>query len=153
MQPSILISSNNLQLTGDRLYVGDPVSLLFSVTVENIASSAQPSLNQVALRFIGKKALSEPDDKALFDSDRATDPYCTIVIDSATNLTITGRVNIDGIATAKLGTYKRQPETVSNPQPTVPIYFAFTALYQGAARRKVLQTGEIVLRRDRVEDP
>lgn len=147
------VMAGKAQLVGDRIYPGDSFSLSFNLTVENIASADQPSLNPVALRFIGKKALNEPDDKALFDSARATDPYCTIVINSATNLTITGRVNIDGTATAKLGTYKRQPETVSNPQPTIPIYFAFTALYQGAARRKVLQTGEIVLRRDRVEDP
>lgn len=149
--PAIL--TNNLQLSGDRLYVGDPISLLFSVTVENIASSVQPSLNQVSLRFIGKKSLNDPDDKALFDSARATNPYCSIVIDTATNATITGRINIDGTATADLRTYKKQPETVSSPMPVVPIYFAFTALYQGAARRKVLQTGELMLRRDRVEDP
>jgi hypothetical protein len=33
------------------------------------------------------------------------------------------------------------------------LHFAFTALYQGESRRKVLETGEIVLRRDRIEDP
>lgn len=152
MQPPAILT-NNLELSGDRLYIGDPLSLIFSVTIENIASPAPPSLNQVSLRFIGKKSLADPDDKALFDSDRPTTPYCTIVIDTATGTTITGRINIDGEATAKLGTYKRQPETVSHPMPVVPIYFAFTALYQGASRRKVLQTGEITLRRDRVEDP
>lgn len=146
-------TNGQARLTADRIYPGDSFSLSFTLTVENIASLAQPSLSQVSLRFIGKKSLSDPDDKALFDSDRPTTPYCTIVIDAATGITITGRINVDGEATAKLGTYKRQPETVSHPMPVVPIYFAFTALYQGATRRKVLQTGEIILRRDRVEDP
>jgi hypothetical protein len=103
--------------------------------------------------MIGKRNPGDPDEKALFDSARATNPYCTIATDPPVGTTLSGRITIDGAATAKLKTFKPQPELASPTTQQAVLYFALTALYQGDIRRKVLATGEITLRRDRIEDP
>jgi hypothetical protein len=146
-------SDSALDLSSDRLYIGDTFTLSFSLSVESMEASFRPNLSQVNLRMIGKRNPGDPDEKALFDSARATNPYCTIATDPPVGTTLSGRITIDGAATAKLKTFKPQPELASPSTQQATLYFALTALYQGESRRKVLATGEITLRRDRIEDP
>lgn len=146
-------SDSALVLSGDRLYIGDTFTLSFSLSVESLEPPFRPNLSQVNLRMIGKRSPGDPDEKALFDSARNLNPYCTIATDPPVGTTLSGRITIDGAATAKLKTFKPQPELASSTTQQAVLYFALTALYQGESRRKVLATGEIVLRRDRIEDP
>jgi hypothetical protein len=146
-------SDSALVLSGDRLYIGDTFTLSFSLSVESMEPPFRPNLSQVNLRMIGKRNPGDPDEKALFDSARATDPYCTISTDPPVGNILNGRITINGAATANLKTFKPQPELASPAIQQAVLYFAFTALYQNETRRKVLETGEIVLRRDRIEDP
>jgi hypothetical protein len=149
----LIPTDSALVLSGDRLYIGDTFTLSFSLSVESMEASFRPNLSQVNLRMIGKRNPGDPDEKALFDSARATNPYCTIATDPPVGTTLSGRITIDGAATAKLKTFKPQPELASPSTQQAVLHFALTALYQGDSRRKVLATGEITLRRDRIEDP
>jgi hypothetical protein len=133
-------------------YIGDPVTGTFEVSVAAIAGAYRPSLTNIDLRLIGKRSQSDPDERALFDSERVLNPLCTVEIEANDGIILLGKFTLAGAATAGLGTHKAPPTTPASTAPTVPVYWALTALYTGATARKVLGTGVFNFRRDRVED-
>lgn len=133
-------------------YIGDPLRGTFRVSVKAIEGVYRPDLTAINLRLIGKRSLSDPDEKALFDSARAIAPRCSITIESNDGVEITGTFDIAGEATAGLRTYKPSGEVPAFSEVLVPVHCALSALYAGATRRKVLQTWVLRLNRDRVED-